>query len=66
VIEHGWRWHILADPDGNEFCVLQPLPGARNELTPHPIGGMWVRLEGRYVDNLTAAHDPVRIPTRTR
>ena len=26
VTEHGWRWHILADPDGNEFCVLQP-PG---------------------------------------
>jgi predicted enzyme related to lactoylglutathione lyase len=24
VIEHGWRWQILADPDGNEFCVLQP------------------------------------------
>ena len=24
VIEHGWRWHVLADPDGNEFCVLQP------------------------------------------
>jgi predicted enzyme related to lactoylglutathione lyase len=24
VTEHGWRWHILADPDGNEFCVLQP------------------------------------------
>jgi predicted enzyme related to lactoylglutathione lyase len=24
VIEEGWRWHILADPDGNEFCVLQP------------------------------------------
>jgi hypothetical protein len=22
----GWFWHILADPDGNEFCVLQP-PG---------------------------------------
>jgi len=22
--EHGWRWHILADPDGNELCVLQP------------------------------------------
>jgi len=17
-------WHVLADPDGNEFCVLQP------------------------------------------
>jgi predicted enzyme related to lactoylglutathione lyase len=24
VAEAGWRWHILADPDGNEFCVLQP------------------------------------------
>jgi predicted enzyme related to lactoylglutathione lyase len=22
--EFGWRWHILADPDGNEFCVIQP------------------------------------------
>jgi predicted enzyme related to lactoylglutathione lyase len=26
VAEHGWTWHILADPDGNEFCVLQPPP----------------------------------------
>lgn len=24
VTEDGWRWHVLADPDGNEFCVLQP------------------------------------------
>jgi hypothetical protein len=24
VAEDGWRWHILADPDGNELCVLQP------------------------------------------
>lgn len=24
IAEHGWRWHVLADPDGNEFCVLQP------------------------------------------
>lgn len=24
VTEYGWSWHILADPDGNEFCVLQP------------------------------------------
>ena len=22
--EHDWRWHVLGDPDGNEFCVLQP------------------------------------------
>jgi len=25
VTEGGWSWHILAGPDGNEFCVLQPL-----------------------------------------
>jgi hypothetical protein len=24
VVEHGWTWHILADPDHNEFCILQP------------------------------------------
>ena len=29
VTEDGWRWHILADPDGNEFCVLQPPPRPR-------------------------------------
>jgi hypothetical protein len=27
-VEEGWRWPILADPDGNEFCVLQPPDGA--------------------------------------
>jgi predicted enzyme related to lactoylglutathione lyase len=27
VAEDGWFWHILADPDGNEFCVLQPPAG---------------------------------------
>ncbi len=26
VVEDGWRWHVLGDPDGNEFCVLEP-PG---------------------------------------
>jgi predicted enzyme related to lactoylglutathione lyase len=24
IEEYGWIWHVLADPDGNEFCVLQP------------------------------------------
>jgi predicted enzyme related to lactoylglutathione lyase len=24
IEENGWTWHILEDPDGNEFCVLQP------------------------------------------
>jgi predicted enzyme related to lactoylglutathione lyase len=24
ITEAGWIWHILADPDGNEFCILQP------------------------------------------
>jgi hypothetical protein len=23
----GWGWNILADPDGNEFCILQPPAG---------------------------------------
>ncbi|MBL7260640.1 VOC family protein [Paractinoplanes lichenicola] len=23
VEEDGWRWHILTDPDDNEFCILQ-------------------------------------------
>ena len=26
IEEDGWTWHVLADPDGNEFCVLQPPP----------------------------------------
>jgi Glyoxalase-like domain len=24
VMEDGWRWHVLGDPDGNELCVLEP------------------------------------------
>lgn len=24
INEGGWTWRILADPEGNEFCVLQP------------------------------------------
>ena len=24
IVEEGWRWHVLLDPDGNEFCVLRP------------------------------------------
>jgi predicted enzyme related to lactoylglutathione lyase len=35
--EHGWRWHVLADPDGNEFCVLQsPSPMAQSEIVLQP------------------------------
>lgn len=26
IEEGGWTWYVLADPDGNEFCVLRP-PG---------------------------------------
>lgn len=22
--ENEWRWQVFADPDGNEFCILQP------------------------------------------
>lgn len=24
LVEDAWGWHVLADPEGNEFCVLQP------------------------------------------
>ena len=24
IEENGWTWHVMEDPDGNEFCVLQP------------------------------------------
>ena len=27
--EDGYRWHILADPEGNEFCVVTEPPEAR-------------------------------------
>jgi predicted enzyme related to lactoylglutathione lyase len=27
IDEDGWRWHVLADPDGNEFCVVGPPDG---------------------------------------
>jgi catechol 2,3-dioxygenase-like lactoylglutathione lyase family enzyme len=26
INEHGFRWHVLGDPDGNEFCVIEPPP----------------------------------------
>jgi predicted enzyme related to lactoylglutathione lyase len=33
ILEDGWRWHILTDPDGNEFCVLQPPAASRPDAT---------------------------------
>jgi predicted enzyme related to lactoylglutathione lyase len=24
VDEHGFRWYVMADPEGNEFCVIRP------------------------------------------
>jgi len=24
IEEDGWMWHVLADPDGNEFCCATP------------------------------------------
>jgi predicted enzyme related to lactoylglutathione lyase len=29
IVENGWVWHVLADPEGNEFCVLRPPADAR-------------------------------------
>jgi len=25
--EHGWRWRRMADPDGNEFCLVPEASG---------------------------------------
>jgi predicted enzyme related to lactoylglutathione lyase len=49
IVEHGWAWHVLADPDGNEFCILQPpadywadssreLPGCGFDSRPDDVG----------------------------
>ena len=35
IEEYGWRWHVLSDPDGNEFCVIQP-PGSRGPADAEP------------------------------
>ena len=40
VIEHRWRWHILADPDGNEFVSCSRPSAAPHELIPRRVGGM--------------------------
>jgi len=42
IVEFGWAWHVFADPDDNEFCVLQP-PATRasdaiEEITQDPCG----------------------------
>lgn len=33
IQESGWVWHVLLDPDGNEFCVLRPPDRHRDGLT---------------------------------
>jgi hypothetical protein len=40
VIEHRWRWHILADPDGTELVSCSRPPAAPHELRPRRVGGM--------------------------
>jgi len=27
MVEFGFRWQVLADPDGNELCVVEPSAG---------------------------------------
>ena len=34
VVESGWQWHVLADPDGNELCVLAPSAAYWEKTTP--------------------------------
>ena len=33
---NGWVWHVLLDPEGNEFCVLRPPDQNRDGLTGSP------------------------------
>ncbi|MFM9373170.1 VOC family protein [Streptomyces sp. Da 82-17] len=33
--EHGFRWSVLTDPEGNEFCVFVP-PGPRQRSPQYP------------------------------
>jgi hypothetical protein len=40
VIEHRWRWHILADPDGTGFVSGSRASAAPHELIPRRVGGM--------------------------
>lgn len=35
IEEYGWRWHVLLDPDANEFCILQP-PGSMRQVPDAP------------------------------
>jgi len=30
--ENGFRWYVMADPEGNEFCVIQEPEGAKLQL----------------------------------
>jgi hypothetical protein len=32
-----WRWHVLADPEGNELCVFAPQPGEPTALVTDAI-----------------------------
>jgi len=34
VDEWGYRWTVLHDPEGNEFCVVQPGAGPSHTATP--------------------------------
>jgi hypothetical protein len=54
LVEHDWQWHVLGDPDGNEFCVLQP-----PDDFPWPTSGV----SGRY--ELGAAA-PLRMDLESR
>ncbi len=36
IVEGGWTWHVLADPDGNEFCVIEPAPSYWDRPWQHP------------------------------
>jgi hypothetical protein len=59
IQENGWTWHILEDPDGNEFCVLQAPPDYwgpdRGKLTGHRrlgVGGGGLGIAGEHAQRV--------------
>jgi predicted enzyme related to lactoylglutathione lyase len=58
--QHGVPWDVMADPEGNEFCVLEPREVYRNAgalaavvaeaKDPVALGGFWAEAAGRQLD----------------
>jgi predicted enzyme related to lactoylglutathione lyase len=60
--EHFWTWTVLADPEGNEFCLGHPITDEASPWTPvggraRPPAGSGTRIGGTSFD----CADPTRV-----